>query len=33
MGGSRFEGPVPAYVHGREEKNDQMVPQTFQKAT
>ena len=33
MGGTRFEGPVAAYVHGREEKNDQMVPQNFQKAT
>ena len=32
-GGSRFEGPVAAHVHGREEKNDQMVPQTFQQAT
>ena len=32
-GGSRFEGQVAANVHGREEKNDQMVPQTFQKAT
>ena len=25
-------GPVAAHVHGQEEKNDQMVPQTFQKA-
>jgi len=32
-GGSQFEVPVAAHVHGREEKNDQMVPQTFQKAT
>ena len=32
MGGG-FERPVAAHVHGREEKNDQMVPQTFQKAT
>ena len=31
--GSRFEGPVAAHVHGREEKNGQMVPQTFQKTT
>jgi len=29
----RFEGPVPAHVHGREVKKDQMVLQTFQKAT
>ena len=33
MGGSRSDGPVAAHVHGREEKNDQIVPQTFQKAT
>ena len=26
-------GQVAAYVHGREEKNDEMVPLTFQKAT
>jgi len=25
--------PVAAHVHDQEEKNDQMVPQTFQKAT
>jgi len=31
--GSRFEGPVASHVHGREKKNDQMVTQTFQKAT
>ena len=31
--GSRFEGPVAAHVHVQEGKNDQMVSQTFQKAT
>jgi len=31
--GSRFEGPDAAHVHDREEKNDQMVSQVFQKAT
>ena len=33
LAGSGFEGPVVAHVHGREERNYQMVPQTFQKAT
>jgi len=31
--GSPLEGPVTAHVHGPEEKNDQMVPQSLQKAT
>jgi len=31
--GCRFEGPIVAHEHDREEKNDQMVPQTFQKPT
>jgi len=33
MGGSWFEGPVAAHVHGREEKNDQMYLTLYQKAT
>ena len=32
-GGGQFEGPVTAHIQDQEEKNDQMVPQTFQKAT